>query len=241
MLRKTYYASDSTVSQLGIEYIYNEDRRVYYYRDQQFNLLYDFNAEKGDTLTFREPYFTNTTPDSTFSMVVDRTEIISYRPWLDLKAIYSHTITGPWDMYNLHIEKIGNIPYMFPQIDLQCDAQCYNPFRGYLDYQLNYWGDEYGPFNYRELINDIPVAHLNGQIKVYPNPFNESFEIVGLPPAELSLTCYDLMGRPIFKNTIPSNGSHTINTSLLNSGIYILNLINIHAGYCYKNQIIIKN
>ncbi len=239
ILRKTYYASDSSVHNLGFEYIYNENRKTYYLVDGKFYLLYDFNAEAGDTLTLREPYFTNTTPDTTFRIVIDRTEIINWGGWLELKAIYSHTITGPWDLFNVQIEKIGNLPYMFPQSSLDCDAQCYDPFRGYLDYDINYWGDGWGASSFEKLINNNSSIKNNIRVNINPNPFYNYITIEGLNNRSKIIELYDIFGRKVY-NSIHRESSITIDMSDIESGIYFIRIIEENSNHIIANQMIIK-
>jgi hypothetical protein len=239
ILKKTYHASDSSLQDLGYEYVYNENRKVYYLDDSKFWLLYDFNAEKGDTLTFREPYFTGTSPDTTFSIVVDETKIITYNRFVDMKIIYSHTLTGPWDLFNLQIEKIGNLPYMFPQISLTCDAACFDPFRGYLDAQMNYWGSGWGPFNFLALVNGFADDSFEPQITVFPNPFDRYIIIGGLLHQEMLIELYDIAGRITYSVNHPAAETFRINTDAIIPGIYFIS-IKTKTGHGVFHQLLIK-
>ena len=58
IVRETYYAADSTVSDHGSLYLYSDSGKVYYFDNGQFKLLYDFSLSSGDTLTIKEPYQT---------------------------------------------------------------------------------------------------------------------------------------------------------------------------------------
>jgi hypothetical protein len=134
-LKKTYFSSDGNKEELGFEFVYAIENKVYYLNEANSYLLYDFNAETGDTLTFREPYFTGFSSDSTFSLIVDSTNHLIING-INLKTIYLHNLSnilGRWDLYNVHIEKIGNTTYMFPQSILDCDAACFDPLRCYIN------------------------------------------------------------------------------------------------------------
>jgi hypothetical protein len=239
ILRKTYYASDSSVHDLGFEFIHNENRRTYHLVEGKFFLLYDFNAEAGDTLTLREPYFTNTTPDTTFQIVVDRTEIINYHGWLDLKAVYSHTISGPWDLFNLQIEKIGNLPYMFPQSSQDCDTQCYDPFRGYLDWDTNIWGDGWGMYTFRRLINNDPYHEANTGVTINPNPFNDLIVIEGLNHAPVTIELFDLYGRVVYKD-FHFDSPINMGLSDIDPGAYFIRILEKTSGHLVTDRMIIK-
>ena len=166
VLTKTYYASNGSSHDRGYEFVYTEENKVYYIKDQRSFLLYDFTAETGDTLNFRETFGGSYSSDTTFTMVVDSTNFI----WVDgmeLKRIHLRDIEGRWDLYNTHIEKLGNIPYMFPQIDLWCDAGCYNPLRCYSDHRIDY---KFGYYECDELRTGIYEQHLTNRVRISPNP-----------------------------------------------------------------------
>jgi hypothetical protein len=166
ILTKTYHASDGSIKDEGIELVFNQGNKVFYMKGDQPYLLYDFTAETGDTLEFREPFYSTQNPDTTFTMVVDSTDFISIEG-IELKRIYLRDIAWHWDLYSTHIERIGNIPYMFPQIGLQCDAACYDPFRCYSDQNIYY-----KPLSYDcdRLVTGTDDHHLTEHIRIYPNP-----------------------------------------------------------------------
>ncbi len=166
VLAKTYYASDGTTHDRGYEYVYTEGNKVFYIKDQRSFLLYDFTAKTGDTLEFREPFYSSNNPDTTFTMVVDSTDFITVSG-TELKRMYLRDISWHWDLYSTHIERIGNIPYMFPQIGLYCDAACYDPLRCYSDQSIDY---KHVSYECDRLVTGMEDLHLTEHIRIYPNP-----------------------------------------------------------------------
>ncbi len=166
VLAKTYYASDGTIHDRGYEFVYTEGNKVFYIKDQRSFLLYDFTAETGDTLKFREPFFSSHNSNTTFTMVVDSTDFISV-DGTELKRMYLRDISWHWDLYRTHIERIGNMPYMFPQIGLYCDAACYDPLRCYSDHSI-----VYKPVSYEcdKLVTGITDQYSTERIRIFPNP-----------------------------------------------------------------------
>lgn len=84
-------------------------------------------------------------------------------------------------------------------------------------YELPQFG-EYNPStslsNPDYLIDDV-------EIKAYPNPFTNGFNITGIELAS-QIFLYDLNGRLLYKKNIKNNESHKINASNIKSGMYIL-------------------
>jgi len=129
---------------------------------------------------------------------------------------------------------------MFPQRSLDCDAQCYDPFRGYLDYDINYWGDGWGPSNFTELINNISSGIDINQMRIYPNPFSNLLTIDGLPNKDLTIEIYDIHSRLIYQDNQYLAHSITINTAYINPGLYLLRVRDIDSGQTITGKIIVK-
>jgi hypothetical protein len=227
-LKKTYFSSDGNKEELGFEFVYTIENKVYYLNEANSYLLYDFNAETGDTLTFREPYFTGFSSDSTFSLVVDSTNHLIING-INLKTIYLHNLSnilGRWDLYNVHIEKIGNTTYMFPQSSLDCDAACFDPLRCYMDDKI-YYKLLWFPYNCDVLITSAENINSSGNYRIYPNPANnciflESPNYLG---GSLTVKIYNLTGRCVLTIVDNSNlSTKTIDVSLIPQGLYIIEI-----------------
>jgi len=77
-------------------------------------------------------------------------------------------------------------------------------------------------------------------INVHPIPFYDQLTIVGLPNENLLIEIYDIFGRLNYARNFHSNPTHIINTSYLNSGLYIVRIRNSDTGKVVTNRIIVK-
>ncbi len=70
----------------------------------------------------------------------------------------------------------------------------------------------------------IENTEFNTYIKVFPNPAkNYLIAVVNMPISEAKLQLYDVQGR-LCGNYSITNGNNRINTSMLNTGMYVLNI-----------------
>jgi len=80
--------------------------------------------------------------------------------------------------------------------------------------------DEYGVFSG---LADMTLS--NNCIEIFPNPVNDAFTINGTL-SDFSVDIYDLSGT-LFQSLNLSGNSHTIDTSNLPSGVYVVRVVNI--------------
>lgn len=121
-------------SMIGFEYTYSDSDHVYILHNGQFEVLYDFSAEVGDTLIHFLPndYYIQWC-DSIGKSVVSATgtEIINNE---ELRWYETEYVDGISALDGRVYEKIGALDYMFPTNYLcGIDEDYYNPFRCYQD------------------------------------------------------------------------------------------------------------
>ena len=126
------------------EFMYDENGKVYFYDGQinDFQVLYDFTANQGDSWTILVKQ--QDVGFDTLSIVVDSADVVSING-IDLKQLYVtynfiyELYSEVWDTMTYHsriIEKIGDIHYMFnfvPAWALVCDANYSAGLRCYED------------------------------------------------------------------------------------------------------------
>ncbi|MEN8703404.1 MAG: T9SS type A sorting domain-containing protein [Polaribacter sp.] len=88
-------------------------------------------------------------------------------------------------------------------------------------------------------ITDPSTASVNTNVlegvSVYPNPVSESLNINTLEGGKITL--YNILGAKILSETTAKK-NHTINTSVIESGIYLLNVVS--DGKSFTQKIIVK-
>jgi PKD repeat protein len=82
-----------------------------------------------------------------------------------------------------------------------------------------------------EIVNNINSTEINA----YPNPFNNTLNVVVNGNEQTSVSVYNLFGSVIYQNTV-SNNTVDINTTEWKSGVYIVKLQN-EAGTTIKKVI----
>ncbi len=166
IIRKTYFASDSSVNDAGNIFVYADSNRIYYLDSTHFELLYDFNLNAGDTFFVKEPD-SDIYQDSIIPFIIDSvdTETISGIP---LKKMFFHDVNGHWDMFSPVIENIGSLFYFFPLTHIDCDvASCFN-LRCYEDSSINF---HLSSGNCDDIISSI-LSEENTDLGIitFPNP-----------------------------------------------------------------------
>jgi hypothetical protein len=80
----------------------------------------------------------------------------------------------------------------------------------------------------------------NENLNLFPNPFKSQLNLEGLPNENLFIEIYDIFGKLTYSRKIRSISTHTVNTTGINSGLYILRIRNSDTGKVVANRIIVK-
>lgn len=189
--------------------IYEDSNKVYHYNSysNQFLLLYNFNANQGDTVKVILSIW------DTIPYLIDSVKIENIGGFLK-KVQYITDLTGCWDFGTKFIESIGSNRYFFP---IQCTYPPDLPdsLRCYSDSLINY-----------QLVPDceeitIGVTEVSNQENKY-HISTIVHDNLQLPAITGDLLIYDLQGKLIKNEKIKS----FINLENMNQGIYILILKN---------------
>ena len=198
-------------------YMYSENDSVFFLADNDFQLLYDFGAEAGDTIIL--DYF-STHDGSPLKMIIDSTGSLIIN---NDERIIQYITCGDGisvEFGQRVIEGIGNTGFMFPQGCVMWNGplRCYNDsFTGLF---LNPFHPA-GGWNHQDcdqIYTDIEEV-LTNDIMVYPNPVSKSFFIKNIDkPTEYRII--DLFGKILKNGTIET--SNEIRVDELLKGVYIL-------------------
>lgn len=216
----------------NLQYVYESNDTVYHYLPSQtrFTMLYDFNAQTGDTWNI-----ISNAPGGFIDSVllqVDSTAFVQINS-VTRKIIYTSYATSfhYFDFNGPMVEGIGSLAYFFPQFGM-CDPQV-DGLRCYDDSLVGH----YQPNVAIACDSVVPVGiySVDDEIKfsVYPNPFNESLTLTlskgeGITECEIKVT--DMLGREIYsKKTKPLSVKVTLSfgEGWGEAGIYFLE---IHSG-----------
>lgn len=215
------------------EYVASSENKVYLYRNQTFNLWFNFDAEVGDSWPVPPPYnVDDMISDTAGFLIVEAkgTEVINGREIRYIDVIdqegsewgYGDYLYGQ-SPYTVRIyERIGPVGcYMFPETHWVADANEGGPFRCYEDEEIGYVSDF--PYNC-DYINpeyQTILERENDPMEVFPNPAEESVSISMTSSTPFIVKLYDGMGRMIRVLT-GKESFLTISLDGLPSGLYFL-------------------
>ncbi len=234
VLEIIYAPDDSTLIVEGYEYIHQSGDTIWYWKDKQFHVLYNFAMQKGDSILLysemenycgENPYGWNIV-DSTFTRAFND---------IELKAQYLKPINDShWEFSNYVFEIIGALDYFFPQ-NAFCgiyDIIGFGPLRCYSDpvhgVLLTTMPDTKCDeiHIYTDPIVNVKSFKQNRSFTVFPNPVVQELSIVGLG-IDINLHEYEFKisnqhGQVLktFQTATPS-----INVSSLTNGIYFLTIL----------------
>lgn len=162
--------------------LYEEDNRIYFYYQDDFYLMLDFNLEVGDTLNFYAPgnyadysitnYWNEDDPLMVFSGITVVEEVLEveingeYRKQLIYNNYFSET-----DSVSLFssIEGIGNIGGFFGDAPFFIADGCHGNFICYSDSVFNYSLVEECDCEFPDIVSSIDELIVDDLI-IYPNP-----------------------------------------------------------------------
>lgn len=206
-------------------YTYYENDSVFFFKDDEFHLLYDFGAIEGDTVIIG--YYTTASGDPLL-MFIDSTSTIDIN---GESRIIQYVTCGDGLVVEFAeevIEGIGGTYYMFPVYD----GQSYGALRCYEDNIIGLFLSPYHPnfwWNFEDcdqIITDIPELESNSRMLVYPNPFTTSmtieYELKGI--SSIQFTVYNIQGMVVYETNdhLLQAGSHKViwSPSHLPAGMY---------------------
>ena len=228
---------------MGHEYTYTQNDTVFYYRFNQFFVLYDFNSAANDT--WIAAGWNNSPCSNTDTVTVDSSGTVIINS-TTLKALWMPAITmgnPQWQFYGGNqpnmptiVEKMGCLGYMFPEVHCVTDSYEGGPLRCYSD--SSGWSYQSGvspTCNFILGTNELIEENL---FSIFPNPSSGVFVINGEKKiSEIEIT--DVFGRKVgnVQSTV-GKGKIEINLTKEAKGIYFVKVIGEEGKYSVKKIII---
>ncbi len=229
----------SSKNKFPTNYTYNNSDSVFYYRDNNFWLLYNFAANVGDSWLLSD----DTTGGCaetyiTVTGIGNKTINGSNKRWIDIET----NIGGKYYFKGKAIEGMGlfdnstslHINSMFPQ-EVSCDSNIVVEYNNYtfkcfsIDTNLIYnpSGEDCEYLLIHQGFENIVANSIN--IKVYPNPTNDiiTFSLNKTTNHNTEILIYNPIGKLIIKGRIDKNKtSKSINIQNLHNGLYFYKVEN---------------
>ncbi len=216
------------------EYVTSTKNKVYLYRNQTFNLWFDFDAEVGDSWPIPPPYNVGEmiSSDTAGFLIVEAkgTEVINGKELRYIDVIdregsewgYGDYLYGQ-SPYTVRIyERIGPIGcYLFPETHWVADANEGGSFRCYEDEEIGHVS--VFPYNC-DYINDeyqTVAENRTDCMKAFPNPTKGIVGVTVPTNKPFVAKLYDNMGRMIQVFT-GKESFFTLNLEVFPSGLYFL-------------------
>lgn len=224
-------------------YMKYDNNRVFYYHEpsERFMLMYDFNAESGDTVEVfcRQTYTTHCDSfilikiDSVSSTVIGGDTLkVQY-----FSNIFTENSCCAFNENLPIIERIGHLHFMFPQHSW-ADPPHGGKLRCYEDTII-------GLYKQTEYACDTVIVLKNksvskNQISIYPNPVYHNSEIFinGFDHKSPTYEIIDIYGRIRQKGILKNVNSIKLNEKSVSSGIYLIRLIQ-GPDLIYNGRIIV--
>ena len=203
-------------------FMYAANDSVFYYDNlsAEFCLLYDFNAQQGDTI-FLDCF--------NLEVVVDSTDTVTLNGQLR-KVQYISANTLGYSFWGANIEGIGNNIFMFPQGDMAMDGslRCYQDSTGHINFMTI-------PCD-SIIITSIDENTTTENFNIYPNPANKSIIIENKSQSSNAMiSIYNLQGRLMLIQSL-KQAKTGINISSFAKGQYFVK-VNTDKGFEVKKLI----
>jgi hypothetical protein len=209
-----------------VNYVYSKNDSVFVYKGNSFNLLYDFGANTGETITLGSYYKThNGLP---LQMTIDSVKTILVSGQQRKVQFVTCGDGMIIEFGGQVIQGIGNTNYMFPTLDFapQGPLRCYQETNSLLFINPYY---TYGNWNKTDceqliVINNLPETETKNSISIFPNPTNNYLNVTGIE-LNSEYRIYDTTGRKVFQGVFVK--SYTVDIQSLENGIYYIEINNI--------------
>jgi hypothetical protein len=249
IIQKSFHPYRGNATITGYEIILNKDPKVYYLKNDQFKLMYDFSLKVSDTL-FVEVL--NLNCDSVSPIIVDSIETLCFDT-INLKSLYlSYTLYlkeefgESFKQVDNIIERIGNeIQFNYqPACDIS-DQFVNTTLRCYVDsdigtYKGYYWQYFHSGKDCDSLVDgSIGINQFldsEKEITIFPNPTNNTLNILIHSEMTSEVFIYDLLGN--LRIMIPAEEEAIIDLSFLEIGLYFVKIQQGSRTIVKKIQII---
>ena len=198
------------------EFTYSDSNKVYFYKNNDWCLIYDFNAKQNDSFVLNCTFGAVKHPVVVKVLAVDTVTINGIK----LKRFDYSVLDLIIGFSGFVIEGIGNIYGMFPIVHHTYGG----PLRCYEDTIIGKYKNQYYNWNtaWQQdcdlIITSIDKPNVADNLKVFPNPFYDHLTFQFLNNIQTTVTLYDLMGKCVLDQIFTTYA--TINTEHLPRSIY---------------------
>ncbi len=176
----------------GYEYTYADSDKVYLFKNNKFNLLYNFAANAGDYWEIALDSTIVAYCDTTFQIKTDSVKVDSVKNITIngqvLRQLFVHSVNDRGTIGHEIIEKIGGISLFLQVTNQHCVAteisdpytlRCYTDSTG-LSYQSNpsTWGYNTNASSTCNFVTSISTTpNIATQVSIYPNPVSANTQV----------------------------------------------------------------
>lgn len=194
---------------------------VYYYRDSADYVLYDFNAQPGDTWVLRNEF--ENTPCDTSSIVVDSISIMIINGDT-LRTLRTSPVNQAGITFNYPplVEKIGGLANLFPYTMCITDLpqgyglRCYSDSTGWM-YQSPTW-----PYACDDIMS-VREPAPSTTFTVVPDALSHTLTLTGtLIRAGAVIQVYNSSGQLVLEEMARSGNNAVLNFAAATGGIYFV-------------------
>jgi hypothetical protein len=229
--------------------IREDDNRVYFFENGQFKLLYDFNLEVGDTLTFSVPQNSQlydfscgmASDTSRFAQVVVVSTTITEIDGQQLKTLHTSAINFEdleylsWELGSF-TERIGSYNGLFGVSTTACLGGFPGHFRCYDDPIISYVAStEACDF----VMGQRELTAKSG-ISIHPNPAYSMIQVKSLFEKIVGYRVSTICGQTLLERKIVPSVTIGVDLDYLSPGIYVVETYGI-SGSTVREKIIKLN
>lgn len=245
VIQKTRYQRSGATS-LGYEYLHQHGDTIFYWKNKDFHVLYNFSLAKGDSMML-------------YSEMPDYCENKNPYGWVEIDSAYTNTINNHvlkayttsikkgsrWYLgFTPIVEKIGSLTYLLPQnTDCIMDVPGIGLLRCYFDPELGVFHYPYEDFPCDTITtfpDGVNIYDRRLNLKIYPNPVSNDLFIEGnFNEKEYTLELYSINGE-LIKTVCVEGGidRYSMDAKTLKSGSYIVRVMSKKG--IYAERIVIK-
>jgi hypothetical protein len=231
--------------------LFQKDGKMYFYEDESWWPLYDFNAEVGDTVVYYLPrnyvyyyrfgfdpdylHLANSYEGNPFAYIILDIDTITTTNGVSLKKFKTE------NTLNFHIvfmgdiiENIGSIHHLFGNTTAHINPECQFP------YVLCYFDDDIAHSVTGEYCDRISVVseEILPEISLFPNPGIDEFTLESFDNQSYDYEIFDMTGSLISRGVLYQHVQ--INTRDMMSGVYIIRVRDQKGTSVHKKWIKIR-
>lgn len=207
-------------------YVYSKNDSVFVYKENSFNLLYDFGANSGETITLGNYYKTNN--GLPLKMTIDSVKTILVSGQQRKVQFVTCGDGMIIEFGGQVIQGIGNTNYMFPTLDFATvgPLRCYQETNSSTFINPYYANENWNRTDCEQLIviNKLFENEIKNSISIFPNPTNNYLNVNGIK-SNSEYRIYDTTGRKIYWGVF--DNSNIVDIQFLQNGIYYIEFDNI--------------